>query len=145
MQLVYRFVRNLTSKVVYLSLINFQTLPNGERKVIERYDCSGCGDISTSTIVTATSDTITGLSGRTLKLSPFMKSNNISSDYRLGLKNLMDLYPSRVRDKILADAKLKNWDEFNKKALADVARDVSEFEGKNSSKKQPPMMMMKLH
>lgn len=112
---------------------NSQILPNGERKVIERFDCSGCGDISTSTVVTATSDTITGLSGRTLKLSNYMKSNNVSAEYRLGLKNLMDLYPSRVRDKILADAKLKRWDESNKKALADIARDITDFEGKNSS------------
>lgn len=133
MQLACRFVNKELPQGNHLSFANFQKLPNGERKVIERYDCSGCGDVSTSTIVTATSDTITGLSGRTLKLSPFMKSKNISSDYRIGLKNLMDLYPSRVRDKILADAKLKNWDEFNKKALADVARDVTEFEGKNPS------------
>lgn len=62
-----------------------------------------------------------------------MKSNNIGSEYRLGLKNLMDLYPSRVRDKIVADAKLKQWDEPNKKALADVAREVADFEAKNSS------------
>jgi tripeptidyl-peptidase-2 len=62
-----------------------------------------------------------------------MKSNNVSSDYRLGLKNLMDLYPSRVRDKIVADAKLKQWDEANKKALSDVAREIAEFETKNSS------------
>jgi len=84
-------------------------------------------------MVTATSDTITGLSGRPLKLSTFMKSTSLNNEYRLGLKNLMDLYPSRVRDKILADAKLKNWDEYNKKALADVAREVSEFDGKNTS------------
>lgn len=116
-----------------LFFVFFQTLPNGERKVIERFDCSGCGDVTTSTIVTATGDTITGLSGRTLKLSNFMKSNNTGSDYRLGLKNLMDLYPSRVRDKIVADAKLKQWDEPNKKALADLAREVAEFETKNSS------------
>lgn len=114
-------------------MLIFQILPNGERKVIERFDCSGCGDISTSTIVTATSDTITGLSGRTLKLSTFMTTNNLSSDYRLGAKNLMDLYPSRVRDKILADAKLKKWDEYNKKALADISREISDFEAKNSS------------
>jgi tripeptidyl-peptidase II len=62
-----------------------------------------------------------------------MKSNNIGSDYRLGLKNLMDLYPSRVRDKILADTKLKQWDEPNKKALSDIAREIVEFEAKNSS------------
>lgn len=86
-----------------------------------------------STVVSATSDTITGLSGRILKLSNFMQSTNASSDYRLGLKSLMDLYPSRVHDKILADAKLKKWDESHKKAIADVARDVADFEAKNSS------------
>lgn len=114
---------------------NFQVLPNGQRKVIERFDCSGCGDVNTSTIVTAASDgTIIGLSGKTLNLSNFMKSNNVSTEYRLGVKNLLELYPARVREKILADEKLKNWDEFNKKALADVAREVGTFEAKNQSK-----------
>lgn len=89
--------------------------------------------MSTSTIVTATGDTITGLSGRTLKLSKFMKSNNIGNEYRLGSKNLMDLYPSRVRDKIVADAKLKQWDEANKKALSEASREIADFESKNSS------------
>lgn len=117
----------------FFNFQNFQTLPNGERKVVERFDCSGCGDVTMSALVTATSDTIIGLSGRSLKLSNFMKSSNIGSDYKLGLKNLMDLYPSRVRDKILADAKLKQWDEANKKALSDVAREIAEFETKNSS------------
>lgn len=112
---------------------NFQILPNGERKVIERFDCSGCGDINMSTVVTAIGDTITGLSGRTLQLSNYMKTNNVSSEYRLGMKNLMELYPSRVRDKILSDAKLKNWDEFNKKAMADIAREATDFETKNPS------------
>lgn len=83
--------------------------------------------------MTATSDSITGLSGKTLKLSKAMRSSNVSSDYRLGMKNLMDLYPSRVRDKILADAKLKKWDEPHKKVLADTVRELNEFEAKNSS------------
>lgn len=115
------------------SLQIFKTLPNGERKVIERFDCSGCGDVCTSTVRSASGDTITGLSGKTLNLSNFMKSNNISNDFRVGQKNLMDLYPSRVRDKIVADAKLKQWDELNKKALSDAAREVAEFETKNTS------------
>jgi tripeptidyl-peptidase II len=72
-----------------------QFLPNGERKVIERFDCSGCGDVSTTTIVTPSDDSIVGLSGRTLKISNFMKSSNINNEYRLGLKSLSDLYPSR--------------------------------------------------
>lgn len=64
-----------------------------------------------------------------------MKSNNSSSDYRIGLKSLSDLYPSRIRDIIAADAKQKQWDEKNKKALADVYNDIAEFDAKNPSKK----------
>jgi hypothetical protein len=63
-----------------------------------------------------------------------MVANNVSNQYRIGLKSLMDLYPSRVRDKILADAKLKKFDEHNKKALADVAREIADFDVKNPSK-----------
>lgn len=38
--------------------------------MIERYDCSGCGDVDTSKKVTATADGfITGLSGRKIKVS----------------------------------------------------------------------------
>lgn len=89
-----------------------------------------------TSIVTVNADenTIIGLSGRNLKLSSFMKTNNASREYRLGLKSLSDLYPSRVRDKIIADAKQKQWDEKNKKIFADIARDIADFDGKNSSK-----------
>ncbi|CRK95491.1 CLUMA_CG008960, isoform A [Clunio marinus] len=108
-------------------------LPNGTRKVIERFDCSGCGDVNMATVVQSTSETIVGLSGRSLKLSNFMLKNNPTGEYRLGLKDLMGLYPSRLRDKILADTKLKTFDEHNKKCLAEVARDITEFEKKNPS------------
>lgn len=63
-----------------------------------------------------------------------MKSNNLSNEYRIGLKSLADLYPSRIRDIIAADAKQKQWDEKNKKALADVYNDIAEFDAKNPSK-----------
>lgn len=46
-----------------------QKTPDGSVKVIERYDCSGCGDVDTSKKVTANSDgTITVLSGRMIKV-----------------------------------------------------------------------------
>lgn len=108
-------------------------MPNGDPKVIERFDCSGCGDLDMSKIVSTAGDSIVGLSGRTLKLSDFMKNSNLTSDYRLGQKTLVDLYPSKVRERIMADAKLKKWDDFNKKALSDVAHEVAEFEAKNPS------------
>jgi tripeptidyl-peptidase-2 len=89
-----------------------------------------------TTIVSAsTDDTIVGLSGRTLKISSYMKNKNSNNEYRLGLKSLYDLYPSRIREKIAADAKQKHWDEKNKKVLADISRDIADFDGKNSSTK----------
>lgn len=42
----------------------------GETKVIERFDCSGCGDVDTSTVRKCTDDGyITGVTGRKLKVS----------------------------------------------------------------------------
>lgn len=87
-----------------------------------------------TSIVTASEDeTIVGLSGRSLKLSSLMTSSNSTNEYRIGLKGLADLYPSRIRDIIMADAKQKQWDEKNKKALADVYNDIAEFDAKNPS------------
>ena len=101
--------------------------------MIERYDCSGAGDVDTSKVVKTTDDIIVGLSGRNLKLTASMKAQNTSGEYRVGLKSLHDLYPTRVREKILSDKKTKSWDEFNKKALANAAREMTEFESKNAS------------
>lgn len=54
---------------VLTSAYNSQTTPDGTPKVIERFDCSGCGDVDISKKVTASADgTILGLSGRTLKV-----------------------------------------------------------------------------
>ena len=87
-----------------------------------------------TTVVNASSDdTVVGLSGRTLKISEFMKSSNATTEYRLGLKSLSDLYPSRIREKITADAKQKQWDEKNKTLTAIISRDSAEFDGKNPS------------
>lgn len=41
----------------------------GETKVIERFDCSGCGDVDTTTIKKLAEGCITGLTGRKLKVS----------------------------------------------------------------------------
>lgn len=38
----------------------------GKPKVIARYDCSGAGDVDTSTVVKSEGNQIKGLSGRTL-------------------------------------------------------------------------------
>lgn len=47
----------------------FQLTSDGQPKIIGLYDCTGAGDIDTSTVVKAVNGEIKGLSGRTLKVS----------------------------------------------------------------------------
>ena len=63
-----------------------------------------------------------------------MKNNNINgNDYHIGLKCLYDLYPAKVRERIIADYKLKSWDEPQKQLLANISREIDEFETLNKN------------
>ncbi|KAG0233747.1 tripeptidyl-peptidase II Tpp2, partial [Actinomortierella wolfii] len=64
-----------------------QVTSDGKPKMIDIVDCSGSGDVPTTTIVKPTTDqdgnlTVTGLTGRTLILGKDW--NNPSGEYRLG-------------------------------------------------------------
>ncbi|XP_055380292.1 tripeptidyl-peptidase 2 [Condylostylus longicornis] len=111
-----------------------QEVHDGSVKVIERFDCSGCGDVDCSKKVTENSDgTITGLSGRTLKISPEMKSRNVNgNEYHVGMKSWYDLYPSGVRDKVQAKYKTEKWDPIHKTAVANTLREIQNLETQNS-------------
>ncbi|GAB0096149.1 Tripeptidyl-peptidase 2 [Sergentomyia squamirostris] len=118
-----------------------QFTPRKEVKVIERFDCSGTGDVEMTKKVTANqAGVIVGLSGRQLKISSQMKKVNVcGEEYRVGLKSLYDLYPTKIREKIIAENKIKHWDDAHKKCVADVSRKLEEFyqahpTSKNSTK-----------
>ncbi|EDW59973.2 tripeptidyl-peptidase 2 [Drosophila virilis] len=112
-----------------------ETLCDGKTlKVIERYDCSGCGDVDMSKKVTPSEKgTFKGLSGRSLKLSAELLALNTDKEraVRVGLKSFNDLVPAKVRDNIVAQAKLKNWDKPHKMATANASRKIVEFESQN--------------
>lgn len=121
------------TKVSYFTIL-LQVLPDGSPKVVERFDCTGCGDVEMTKKATPdNNNTITGLSGRSLKVSKLMKEKCSSQEYRLGLKNLFDLYPSKVREKISAEERLKWWDEPYKKAAAEIQRKISSVDKKGAS------------
>ncbi|XP_052840735.1 LOW QUALITY PROTEIN: tripeptidyl-peptidase 2 [Drosophila gunungcola] len=112
-----------------------ETLCDGHTvKVIERYDCSGCGDVDMKKKVTPDEGgSLKGLSGNTLKLSPELMALNTDPDksVRVGLKSFSDLVPSKIRNNIVAQAKLKHWDKPHKIATANASRKIVEFESQN--------------
>lgn len=55
-----------------------------------------------------------------------MKKENVNGDeYRIGTKCLYELYPTKIREKIVENYKLKNWDAPHKTAVADVSRQIA--------------------
>ncbi|KAG0356592.1 subtilase family-domain-containing protein [Gamsiella multidivaricata] len=98
-----------------------QVTSDGKPKIIDIVDCSGSGDIPTTTVVKATENedgvpVITGLTGRKLHLSKDWK--NPSGEYRLGVKRAYDLFPGDLADRI----KKERAAEFQKKHFLLVAK-----------------------
>lgn len=58
---------------------------------------------------------------------------NTGSEYRIGLKSFHDLYPSKVNEKIMADAKFKTWDAKHKTAIAVASKRSTDFDTANTS------------
>lgn len=80
-----------------------QVTSHGLPKVIDMIECSGSGDVATSTVVSSTSTdneprTITGLSGRTLLLNTGW--TNPTNQWRLGIKNGYDFFPANLKSRI---------------------------------------------
>lgn len=51
-----------------MNIYFIQETSDGKPKIIERYDCSGAGDVDTSKIVQAPDGYIIGITGRKLKV-----------------------------------------------------------------------------
>ncbi|KAG0053104.1 tripeptidyl-peptidase II Tpp2 [Linnemannia elongata] len=98
-----------------------QVTSDGKPKIVDIVDCSGSGDIPTTTIVKPTENddgipVITGLTGRKLHLNKDWK--NPSGEYRIGIKRAYDLFPSDLADRI----KEERLAEFQKKHFLLVAK-----------------------
>nr|CAI5846072.1 unnamed protein product [Callosobruchus analis] len=105
-----------------------QQTVDGKTKIIERFDCSGCGDVSTVT-VTPNEGYIETLTRKKLKIPSSWK--NPEGIYRIGQKNAFDLYPDRLKERMKSEYKKKLWDENHRKAVSDVSRELAEFDSKH--------------
>nr|XP_018903272.1 PREDICTED: tripeptidyl-peptidase 2 [Bemisia tabaci] len=119
-----------------------QVTTDGKPKLIERYDCSGAGDVDTTTIVTPVNGEITGLTGRTLKIPESWK--NVNEGFRIGVKRGFELYPKFLRDRIIKQRKEKLWDPYQKQAVAESNKHLSQVQAKecSDSKKQDPAQLL---
>lgn len=82
--------------------------------------------------VTATADnTIIGMSGKILKISQSMIADNVTpGEYRIGIKCIYDMYPTKIREKVLSRMKEKTFIEPHKLAIANAWRELNAFESK---------------
>ncbi|CAG9136289.1 unnamed protein product [Plutella xylostella] len=115
----------------------------GETKVIERFDCSGCGDVDTSTVITKVVDgCITGLTGRQLTIPESWK--NPSGEWRVGVLYPYSLYPGKLKERVQEHRKTHSWDVGHKPAFAAANKALQDFETENASSPGPLSPELKL-
>eukprot|EP00111_Clytia_hemisphaerica_P012386 TCONS_00036372-protein len=107
--------------------------PKGERKIVDIIDCSGSGDVDTSTVVKvdAEDNTITGITGR--KLTVPSSWNNPSGDFYVGCKRLYSLFPTTPRRRVKKEFKEDEWDPAQQLALSKASANLLEEETKQGS------------
>ncbi|XP_053618070.1 tripeptidyl-peptidase 2 [Plodia interpunctella] len=110
-----------------------QVTSTGQTKVIERFDCSGCGDVDTSTVIKKLNDgCITGVTGRKLKIPESWK--NPTGSWRVGVLHPFSLYPTKLKERVQEHRKEHTWDVGHKPALAEATKLLQDFESEVVSK-----------
>lgn len=100
---------------------------SGQRKVIDIVDCTGSGDVNTSTVITLPSGsrTLTGLTGRTLTLTDEMLKLCVTGDFHIGVKDAYQLFPNTLVSRLRKERR-GIWDKANRRALNLVRQKLSE-------------------
>ncbi|KAL1917361.1 uncharacterized protein VTP21DRAFT_5017 [Calcarisporiella thermophila] len=115
-----------------------QVTTEGKPKVLDIIDCTGSGDVTTTTIVKPTlaevdgksCPILSGLSGRTLTLNPEWK--NPTGEYRLGIKRAWELFPSSLVKRLTQERREKFEIEHHR-LLAEARSELATFEQSNPS------------
>ncbi|XP_024379679.1 tripeptidyl-peptidase 2 isoform X4 [Physcomitrium patens] len=114
-----------------------QVTTDGKPKVIDVLDCTGSGDVDTSTIVTADEDGfITGASGARLQINK--EWINPTGEWRVGSKLAFSLFTGTLINRLKGERK-KKWDEKQREALTEALRQLTEFDKKHLKPTEPAL------
>ncbi|ORX58714.1 subtilisin-like protein, partial [Hesseltinella vesiculosa] len=125
-----------------------QVTTNGKPKIIDIVDCTGGGDVDTSTIVKASTKEINGkqasvlegLSGRTLVIDPSWK--NPSGDFHLGLKRAYELFPTELVSRLKSERRT-NFEVKHSQLLSAAQTALNEFNKKNTDPAEEPLLQQR--
>lgn len=106
-----------------------QVTSDGKPKILDVLDCTGSGDIDTSTVVKTDADgCICGASGSSLVVNSMWK--NPSGEWHVGYKLVYDLFTETLTSRVKKDRQ-KKWDEKNQEAIAKAVKHLEEFDQKH--------------
>ncbi|KAK9178803.1 hypothetical protein WN943_027997 [Citrus x changshan-huyou] len=106
-----------------------QVTSDGKPKILDVIDCTGSGDIDTSTVIKADSDgCIRGASGATLVVNSSWK--NPSGEWHVGYKLVYELFTESLTSRLKSERK-KKWEEKNQEAIAKAVKHLDEFNQKH--------------
>uniref|UniRef100_A0A8R1HSD4 Tripeptidyl-peptidase 2 n=1 Tax=Caenorhabditis japonica TaxID=281687 RepID=A0A8R1HSD4_CAEJA len=108
------------------SLPGMQVTTTGERKMLDVIDCSGAGDVDTSTIRSVKDGAIDGLSGRKLQIPE--KWSCPTGKYHVGLKPIFELYTKGVKTRWINERKEDVVGPSHNSSTAEALKKLTEHE-----------------
>ncbi|XP_027110305.2 tripeptidyl-peptidase 2 isoform X1 [Coffea arabica] len=107
-----------------------QVTSDGKPKILDVLDCTGSGDIDTSTVVKVDADgCIRGASGTSLVVNSSWK--NPSGEWHVGYKFVYELFADTLTSRLKKERK-KKWDESHQEAVAAAVKQLDEFDKKHT-------------
>ena len=113
--------------------VGLQTCPDGRPKVVDLVDCTGSGDVNTSTVVVPDEKTgeLKGLSGRSLKLNPAWVTANTSNKWRVGILQGYKVFSKALVKRMKQDRR-KEWDKVQAHSLETARQRLVQFDTANA-------------
>ncbi|KMT16382.1 hypothetical protein BVRB_3g055270 [Beta vulgaris subsp. vulgaris] len=118
-----------------------QVTSDGKPKILDVLDCTGSGDVDTSTVVKADEDgCICGASGAQLVVNSSWK--NPSGEWHVGCKLVYELFTKDLTSRLKKE-KRKIWDEKNQEAIAEAVTNLTEFDQKHTKVEDPHLKRLR--